>query len=97
MIVGCWLVQQRKDFVTSVTTYQIHSASRAADDTFKIDGKDVHHVAVYGVVRRFEQKETKFVCTIEDHTGALELTHWSNNDGDDLASTVRHVTAPALP
>jgi hypothetical protein len=62
--------QQRKDFVTSVTAHQIRQASKGSDDSFRIDGKDVHHVVIMGVVRTFEQRETKFTCTVEDHTGA---------------------------
>jgi hypothetical protein len=56
--------------VTSVTAHQIRQASKGSDDSFRIDGKDVHHVVIMGVVRTFEQRETKFTCTVEDHTGA---------------------------
>ncbi len=56
-----------------MTTHQVRTAVKGADESFKIDGKDVHHVSLLGVVRGFEQKETKFLCTIEDHTGAWHV------------------------
>lgn len=61
--------QTRNNLVTPVTISQIKRAGRGGDESFTVDGRELSHVSVMGVVRSFEVKETKFVCNIEDHTG----------------------------
>lgn len=38
-----------------------------------------------GVVREVENRTTKKVYKIEDHTGLMDVTHWVDDDGPDAA------------
>lgn len=77
-------------FVTPVTIRQVKTATTADDQSFQVNGKEVNHISLVAVVRSFDVKQTKFVCTVEDHTGVIDLTHWSNpEDEDNMAASVR--------
>lgn len=81
--------KQRKTFVTPVSVKQIRECTLGGDDAIKIDGKDIVHVELVGIVRSFEHKETKFVCSVEDHSGVIDVTHWTNEGADDAAASIR--------
>lgn len=54
-----------------------------ADTNFLIDGLEVQHVEIVGLVKNIDVQSTNLTFLINDTTGQISVKHWNNNDGGD--------------
>lgn len=50
------------------------------EDTYVIDGREVSQVRLVANILRADNRETKMTYTVEDGTGAIEITLWNHED-----------------
>lgn len=73
-----------KNTTRPVTIKQILQATQApGDDDFKIDGQDIGHLTIVGVVRNVVRTTTSVSIHIEDGTGGIDVRQWSDRADDD--------------
>lgn len=66
--------------ITSLSLYQLKNAAPSREDLFSVDNKDLGQVIVIGVIRHVDVRATKHTYTLEDHTGTVEVVHWTEDD-----------------
>mmetsp|Transcript_6835 Transcript_6835/g.15003 ORF Transcript_6835/g.15003 Transcript_6835/m.15003 type:complete len:298 (-) Transcript_6835:646-1539(-) len=66
-----------------VTIKQLKNAqSSVGDQTFTVDGQDVHQVTIVGVIMRAEEANTNLQYTIDDGTGDIDVKKWIDAEAD---------------
>lgn len=67
-----------------VTIKQLKNAqgSAAGDQSFTIDGQDLHQVTIVGVIMRAEEANTNLQYTIDDGTGDMDVKKWIDSEAD---------------
>lgn len=71
--------------LVAVTVKQMfNAASATADDSFQIDGVDVHNVTVVGKIVSATEQSTCLIYKIDDGTGKVEVRFWIDSDDSEL-------------
>jgi len=66
-----------------ITCKQIVNAAHNQDDSsYKIDGVEVSQVCLVGVIMSITKTSTNTKFQIDDSTGQVEVTKWTDKDGD---------------
>eukprot|EP00894_Picocystis_sp_ML_P000318 jgi/Pico_ML_1/50835/g1971.t2 len=71
--------------LVAVTVKQMfNAASATADDSFQIDGVDVHNVSIVGKIVSATEQSTCLIYKIDDGTGKVEVRFWIDSDDSEL-------------
>mmetsp|Transcript_18837 Transcript_18837/g.66572 ORF Transcript_18837/g.66572 Transcript_18837/m.66572 type:complete len:318 (-) Transcript_18837:121-1074(-) len=73
--------QREKRTMVPLTIKQLLSVQTGADDTYTVDGREVHQVCVVGCIASVESQATHVGLVLEDSTGSLHVNFWT--DGED--------------
>lgn len=80
-------LQEKKNTqsLVAVTVKQMfNAASATADDSFQIDGVDVHNVSIVGKIVSATEQSTCLIYKIDDGTGKVEVRFWIDSDDSEL-------------
>ncbi|KAI7864980.1 hypothetical protein BDF14DRAFT_1829202 [Spinellus fusiger] len=61
----------------AVTLKQIQDSKVVQDNIIKIDGHDLVQVTFIGIIRSVSEQASKYMYTVEDGTGVIEVRTWS--------------------
>eukprot|EP00730_Choanoeca_flexa_P010237 TRINITY_DN17236_c0_g1_i1.p1 TRINITY_DN17236_c0_g1~~TRINITY_DN17236_c0_g1_i1.p1 ORF type:complete len:299 (+),score=60.47 TRINITY_DN17236_c0_g1_i1:59-898(+) len=75
----------RVEGLLPVCIRQIKTAQKPSEH-FQIAGQDVNKIRLVAVVRDVDPKPTRIVYSLEDHTGIINATLWSDSGSDDEAA-----------